>query len=85
MLAALIVMAALAVVDYIYQRQTWMARHRMSRQEMKDEFKQSEGDPHIRAKIRQLRAERSKTRMMANVAKATVVITNPTHYAVALS
>jgi flagellar biosynthetic protein FlhB len=85
LLAALIVMAILAAADYVYQRQRWMARHRMTRQEMKDEFKQSEGDPLIRAKIRQIRAERAKTRMMAAVPKATVIITNPTHYAVALS
>jgi flagellar biosynthetic protein FlhB len=57
----------------------------MSLQEMKEEFKQSEGDPHIKAKIRQLRQARMKKRMMAAVPKASVIITNPTHYAVALS
>jgi len=56
----------------------------MSLQEMKQEFKQSEGDPHIKAKIRQLRQARMKKRMMAAVPKASVIITNPTHYAVAL-
>ena len=85
LLAALIVMAVLAAVDYFYQHQRYMGRHRMTRQEMKDEFKQSEGDPLVRAKIRQIRQERSRSRMMAAVPKATVVITNPTHYAVALS
>jgi flagellar biosynthetic protein FlhB len=52
---------------------------------MKEEFKQSEGDPHIKGKIRQLRQQRMKKRMMAAVPKASVIITNPTHYSVALS
>jgi flagellar biosynthetic protein FlhB len=56
----------------------------MSLQEMKEEFKQSEGDPHIKGRIRQLRVARMKKRMMAAVPKASVVITNPTHYSVAL-
>ena len=82
--ASLIVLAAIAVFDYVYQRQRFMSRHRMSRQELRDEMKQSEGDPQIKARIRQLRIERSRRRMMAAVPEATVVITNPTHYAVAL-
>ena len=57
----------------------------MSLQEMKQEFKQSEGDPHVKGRIRQLRHARMKKRMMAAVPKASVIITNPTHYAVALS
>jgi flagellar biosynthetic protein FlhB len=57
----------------------------MSLKEMKDEFKQSEGDPHIKGKIRQLRQQRMKKRMMAAVPTASVIITNPTHYSVALS
>jgi flagellar biosynthetic protein FlhB len=56
----------------------------MSLREMKDEFKQSEGDPAIKAKIRQLRHQRMKKRMMSEVPKASVIITNPTHFAVAL-
>jgi flagellar biosynthetic protein FlhB len=56
----------------------------MSKQEMKEEFRQSEGDPAVKSKIRQLRQERARKRMMAAVPQATVVITNPTHYAVAL-
>jgi flagellar biosynthetic protein FlhB len=52
---------------------------------MKEEFKQSEGDPHIKGRIRQLRQQRMKKRMMAAVPKASVIITNPTHYSVALS
>jgi flagellar biosynthetic protein FlhB len=57
---------------------------RMSRQELRDELKQSEGDPHIRQRLRALRLERARRRMMADVPRATVVITNPTHVAVAL-
>jgi flagellar biosynthetic protein FlhB len=57
----------------------------MSLHEIKEEYKQSEGDPHIKGKIRQLRQQRMKKRMMAAVPKASVIITNPTHYAVALS
>jgi flagellar biosynthetic protein FlhB len=56
----------------------------MSRQELKDEFKQMEGDPLIKNRLRQLRMERARRRMMADVPKADVVVTNPTHYAVAL-
>ena len=56
----------------------------MSKQEIKEEYRQNEGDPQIKAKIRQIRLERAKKRMIAAVPEATVVITNPTHYAVAL-
>ncbi|MEM8987696.1 MAG: flagellar biosynthesis protein FlhB [Pseudomonadota bacterium] len=80
-LAALAVIAAL---DYVYQRHTWYERQRMTKQEVKDEHKQSEGDPLVKAKIRQLRQERARQRMMAEVPNASVVITNPTHFAVAL-
>ena len=73
-----------AGTDYMIQRMRFMSKMRMSKQELKEEFKQQEGDPHIKAKLRQLRCEKSRRRMMANVAKATVVVTNPTHYAVAL-
>jgi flagellar biosynthetic protein FlhB len=84
LMAALVVMAVIAAADYLYQRQRFMARHRMTRQELKDEVKQSEGDPQIKARIRQIRLERSRKRMIAAVPEATVVIANPTHYAVAL-
>jgi flagellar biosynthetic protein FlhB len=84
LIAALIVLAAIAALDYFYQRQRFMARHRMTRQELKDEVKQSEGDPIVKARIRQIRLERSKKRMIAAVPGANVVIVNPTHYAVAL-
>ena len=84
MIAALVVIAAIAAADFLYQRQRFLSRQRMSRQELKDEIKQSEGDPQVKARIRQLRQERARRRMMAAIPEATVVITNPTHYAVAL-
>ncbi|MEJ1161010.1 flagellar biosynthesis protein FlhB [Prosthecomicrobium sp. N25] len=84
MAAVLVVMAFVAVLDYLFQRQRWIKRLRMTRQELKEEYKQQEGNPEIKAKIRQLRQQRSQKRMMAQVPKATVVVTNPTHYAVAL-
>ena len=81
------VVAALAIIaaaDYLFQYRQWHNRLKMSLQELKEEFKQTEGDPHIKAKIRQLRAEKMKKRMMSAVPQASVIITNPTHYAVAL-
>jgi flagellar biosynthetic protein FlhB len=84
-LALLAVVAALvAGMDYAHQRFSFLQRMRMSRQELRDELKQSEGDPHIRQRLRALRLERARRRMMADVPRATVVITNPTHVAVAL-
>lgn len=82
------VVAALAIIaigDYFFQYRSWFQRQKMSLQEIKEEYKQSEGDPHIKGKIRQLRQQRAKKRMMAAVPKASVIITNPTHYSVALS
>jgi flagellar biosynthesis protein FlhB len=84
LIAMLVVFALVAVLDYIYQRQRFLARHRMTRQELREEVKQSEGDPQVKARIRQIRLDRAKRRMIAAVPEATVVITNPTHYAVAL-
>src|SRR3954453_13584227 len=72
--------AAVAIADYFFQYRQWYERQKMSLQDIKDEFKQSEGDPHIKDKIRQLRQQRMKKRMMAAVPKASVIITNPTHY-----
>src|ERR1700730_9757784 len=83
--AVVAMLAAVAIADYFFQYRTWYERQKMSLQEMKDEFKQSEGDPHIKGRIRQLRQQRMKKRMMAAVPKASVIITNPTHYSVALS
>ena len=84
LIAALSALGVIAGADYFFQRIRFMQRNRMSKQEIKEEYRQNEGDPHIKAKIRQLRQERSKKRMMAAVPGATVVIMNPTHYAVAL-
>ncbi|MFD2184064.1 flagellar biosynthesis protein FlhB [Rhodoplanes azumiensis] len=78
------IMAVIAAADYLFQYQQWYQRQKMSLKEIKDEFKETEGDPKIKAKIRQLRVSRMRKRMMAAVPGATVVITNPTHYAVAL-
>jgi flagellar biosynthetic protein FlhB len=86
LLGAVVAMLALvAIADYFFQYRQWFERQKMSLREMKEEFKQSEGDPHIKGRIRQLRHARMKKRMMAAVPKASVIITNPTHYAVALS
>ena len=83
--AVVAMLAVVAIADYLFQYRQWFERQKMSLQEMKEEFKQSEGDPHIKGRLRQLRQARMKKRMMAAVPKASVVITNPTHYAVALS
>jgi flagellar biosynthesis protein FlhB len=80
-----IAMFLIAMFDYFYQRFEYMKNLRMTKQEVKDEYKQQEGDPTIKAKIRQIRSERARKRMMANVPKADVIITNPTHYAIALA
>jgi flagellar biosynthetic protein FlhB len=77
-------LAVVAIADYLFQYRTWFSRQKMSLQEIKEEFKQTEGDPHIKGRLRQLRDARRKKRMMAAVPSASVVITNPTHYAVAL-
>lgn len=82
--AVLAVVTVMAIADYIYQRNRWWERQKMTVQETREEYKQMEGDPTIKGRIRAIRSERSRKRMMANVPKATVVITNPTHYAVAL-
>ena len=83
--AVVAMLAVVAIADYFFQYRQWYERQKMSLQEMKEEFKQSEGDPHIKGRLRQLRQARMKKRMMAAVPKASVIITNPTHYAVALS
>jgi flagellar biosynthetic protein FlhB len=75
---------ALALFDIVWQRRSFMKRMRMSIQEIKDEHKESDGDPKIKAKIRQMQMQKAKRRMMAAVPTASVIVTNPTHYAVAL-
>jgi flagellar biosynthesis protein FlhB len=84
LIAVVAIMAIVALADYVYQYQRWYERQKMSLQELKEEFKQSDGNPEIKGKIRQIRRERARKRMMSSVPQATVVITNPTHFAVAL-
>lgn len=74
----------LSFLDYFYQRFEFLKNLRMSKQEVKDEHRQQEGDPHMKSKRKQIARERAQKQMMANVPKADVVITNPTHYAIAL-
>jgi flagellar biosynthetic protein FlhB len=70
--------------DYLWQRQRFFVRQRMTKEEVKEDYKNTEGDPHVKARQRQLRIERSRRRMMQAVPEATLVVMNPTHYAVAL-
>ena len=84
----LIVLAAqalLAALDVVRARLSLAGRLRMSRQDIREEHRESEGDPQIKARIRRLRSQRARRRMMAAVPRATVVVTNPTHYAIALA
>jgi len=78
------VMTLIAAADFAFQKHTFTKQMRMSKQELKDEYKQAEGDPQIKARIRKVRMERAQQRMMAQVPDADVVVTNPTHYSVAL-
>ncbi len=84
LIGACIVLFLLSIFDYFYQRQVFLKQMRMTKQELKDEYKQQEGDPHIKGKLRAIRRDKARKRMMANVPKADVIITNPTHYSVAL-
>ncbi len=80
----LILITAFALIDYSYQYHKWYKQLRMSHQEQVDEHKELEGDPKIRAKLRSLRNNAYQKRSIARVATASVLITNPTHYAIAL-
>jgi flagellar biosynthetic protein FlhB len=82
--AVVAILAIIAAADFLFQYRQWFERQKMSFRELKEEFKDTDGDPLIKAKIRQIRESRVRKRMMASVPNATVVITNPTHYAVAL-
>jgi len=84
MIAALIFLAFTAGADFIWQKFRFAKRMRMTKEEMKEDFKQTEGDPHVKGKLRQIRMQRSRQRMMQAVPTATVIVTNPTHYSVAL-
>ncbi|MBQ8662079.1 MAG: flagellar biosynthesis protein FlhB [Alphaproteobacteria bacterium] len=79
-----IAVLVIALADYAYQKYTHLKKLRMTKQEVKDEYKQMEGDPLIKSRIRQVRMERARHRMMEAVPRSDVVIVNPTHYAVAL-
>jgi flagellar biosynthesis protein FlhB len=83
-LTTTIVLVVLAILDYIYQRWEYEKSLRMSKQEIKDEYKNTEGDPLIKSRIRRLQREIAQKRMMSAVPKADVIITNPTHLAVAI-
>ena len=85
MYAVLGVQAAVALLDVLWSRLRFAQQMRMSRQDILDEQREADGDPKIKARIRQIRLQRARRRMLAAVPKATVVITNPTHYAVALA
>ena len=78
------ILAIIAAGDYLFQYRQWHERQKMSLREMKEEFKQTEGDPMVKGRIRQMRMAKMRRRMMAEVPKASVIITNPTHFAVAL-
>lgn len=80
----IIPMMVLAILDYMYQKWQYEDKLKMTKQEVKDEHKQSEGDPQVKSRIRTLQFEAAKKRMMAEVPKADVVITNPTHFAIAI-
>jgi flagellar biosynthetic protein FlhB len=84
LLGVLFVMFVIAGLDYFYQKFEYMRNMKMSLKDIKDEYKQQEGDPIIKQKLRAIRMERSRKRMMANVPDSDVVITNPTHVSVAL-
>jgi len=84
MLVLLAFMAVLAVLDWVLQKQQFEQELKMSRQEVKEELKEFEGDPQIKARIRGLQMEAARRRMLADVPRADVVVTNPTHFAVAL-
>ncbi len=79
-----VIMLFIAAADFFFQYRTWYERQKMSLREIKEEFKQTEGDPIIKARIRRIRETRMRKRMMAAVPEASVVIMNPTHFAVAL-
>ena len=78
------IMTVIAGIDFAFQKAQWAKKQKMTQKEVKDEFKQMEGDPAVKAKLRQIRHERGRKRMMAQVPEASVIVTNPTHYSVAL-
>jgi flagellar biosynthetic protein FlhB len=83
-MAIVLAIVVIAAADWFYQRFSYMKKLRMTKQEIKDENKQTEGDPMVKSRLRALRIQRARNRMMAAIPKADVVVTNPTHYACAL-
>ncbi len=83
-LGTVAVMTIVAALDFMYQRYEHIKQLKMTKQEVKDEYRQQEGDPKVKQQLARIRTERARARMMAAVPNADVVITNPTHYAVAL-
>lgn len=84
LVAICVIYGILAALDYFWEKFNYLKKLRMTKQEVKDEYKEMEGNPEIKAKVRALRFQRSRRRIMAAVPKADVIITNPTHFAVAL-
>jgi len=84
MIGVVAILSIIAAIDFAWQKHVWWEKQRMTIKEVRDEHKQMEGDPQVRAKLRQIRVERGRQRMMQNVPRAAVVITNPTHYSIAL-
>ncbi|QKF82890.1 flagellar biosynthesis protein FlhB [Halarcobacter ebronensis] len=82
--AILLIIIIFAIIDFYFTRHYYFKSLRMSKQEIKDEFKNMEGDPQVKSRIRRIQMKMAMNRMMTNVPEADVVITNPTHYAVAL-
>lgn len=80
----LIAMLVLAIIDYGFQKWAFEEQLKMSKQEVKEEYKQTEGDPHVKSRIRSIQMQAARQRMMHEVPKADVIVTNPTHFAVAL-
>ncbi|MBM3568245.1 MAG: flagellar biosynthesis protein FlhB [Alphaproteobacteria bacterium] len=85
LIAVLAILFIIALADFVYQKWEYMRSLRMTKQEIKDEHKETEGSPEIKGRLRSLRMQRARARMMAAVPKADVVVTNPTHFAVALA
>lgn len=84
LLTMVMIIFFIAFADFFYQKFSYLKRQRMTKQEVKDEYKQMEGDPQIKMRLRSIRMERLRKRMMSSVPDASVVVTNPTHFAVAL-
>ncbi|HRX16870.1 MAG TPA: flagellar biosynthesis protein FlhB [Spirochaetota bacterium] len=83
-ISSAILLMVLALPDYIFQKQEFMESLKMSKQEIKEEFKESQGDPHVRARLREMQRDILTRNMIREVPKADVIVTNPTHFSIAL-